>query len=336
MPLRAVPDPVVRETSTYDDPFDLADHVDRVDQADRENALVTLFAAEDQAADAAPTTGRGWSVGSFISPWLPRGRSAIITGVALLAAGGAACALWWRPLRALQTSPRSIARVEAPVAAPPAAVHAAAPLPAFKLTGRLSATSDPTAARVLVDGKLRGVTPVVISDLTPGNHVVVLESTAGSIHRSVTIAAGATAEIAESIFAGWVQVVAPFDIAIAENGRALALDDRGQVMLPPGRHELHVQNRVLDYEDLRPVEVTPGVTTTLSIVPPRTTMTVTSSAPATVWIDGISAGDAPATASVDLGTHEVVVKPAAGATRKFTVTATAKPVRLDVDLSKTV
>jgi hypothetical protein len=324
----------VRQPEARDDDADLDDRDNRYD---RDDALATLFVTAEESADSTQTTERAWSVGKVgkvISRWLPRGRSAIVAGVAILAAGGAACAFWWHPLGAPQASTRSIAPVEAAVAAPAAPSHAAGPLAVVKLAGRLSAASDPTAARVLVDGKLRGVTPVVVTDLEPGNHVVVLESTAGSIHRTVTIAAGATATISESIFAGWVQVVAPFDIVIAENGRALTLDDRGQVMLPPGRHELQVQNRTLGYDEMRPVEVTPGVTTTVSIVPPRTTLTVTSSAPATVWIDGTSAGDAPATTSVDLGSHEVVVKPPSGASRKFTVTATVKPVRFDVDLSK--
>jgi PEGA domain len=283
----------------------------------------------DAVSYAAPTEPR-WSVGKAIGRWLPRGWVAI----AVLVLVGAACAFWLGLLGSQGSTTRSAARVSAVVSAPPSAAHIGPAPVAHKAVGRLSATSDPTGARVLVDGTPRGVTPLAIGDLAPGVHLVVLDGTAGSVHRSVTIVADETVEIAESIFDGWVSVVAPFDVTIAEGTRALTPDDRNQVMLSPGRHELHLQNRVLGYEDVRPVEVTPGETTTLSVVPPRTTITVTANAPASVWIDGVSAGDAPATAAVDLGSHDVVVKPTDRGERRFTVTATVKPVRLDVDLSK--
>ena len=298
-----------------------------------ERALFADKAAAPDADAATDTahTARRWSVRKTIGRWLPRGGAVI----AVLALSGTACAFWLRPLGSLGSTTRSATR--AAVSAPPNAAHivpgVSAPV-AHKAVGRLSATSDPTGARVLVDGKPRGFTPLTIGDLAPGVHAVVLDGAAGSVHRPVTIIADQTAQIAESIFAGWVSVVAPFDVTIAEGTRALPLDDRNQLMLPPGRHDLHLQNRALGYEDVRPVEVTPGEMTTLSVVPPRTTITVTASAPASVWIDGAPAGDAPATASVDLGSHDVAVKPADRSERKFTVTATVKPLRLDVDLSK--
>jgi len=289
----------------------------------------------DTAPDAAAHTARGWSVRKAIGRWLPRGGAVI----AVLALSGTACVFWLRPLGSLG-SLESTTRSATPAAvasAPPGAAHIVPGVPApvaHKAVGRLSAASDPAGARVLVDGKPRGFTPLTIGDLAPGVHAVVLDAAAGSVHRSVTIVADQTAQIAESIFPGWVSVVAPFDITIAEGTRALPLDDRNQLMLPPGRHALHLQNRALGYEDVRQVEVTPGETTTLSVVPPRTTITVTASAPASVWIDGALAGDAPATVAVDLGSHDVVVKQADRGERKFTVTATVKPLRLDVDLSK--
>jgi PEGA domain len=286
----------------------------------------------DAVSDAAPTELR-WSVGKVIGRWLPRGGVAI-AAIAVLALVGAAGAFWLGLLGSQGSTTRSAAPVSAVVSAPPSAAHIGPAPVARKAVGRLSATSDPTGARVLVDGTPRGVTPLAIGDLAPGVHLVVLDSAAGSVHRSITIVADETVEIAESIFDGWVSVVAPFDVTIAEGTRALTPDDRNQVMLAPGRHELHLQNTALGYEDVRPVDVTPGETTTLSVVPPRTTITVTANAPASVWIDGVSAGDAPATAAVDLGSHDVVVKPTDRGERRFTVTATVKPVRLDVDLSR--
>ena len=97
-------------------------------------------------------------------------------------------------------------------------------------------TSDPVGARVLVDGRPRGVTPITVTDLTPADHALVLDSPGGSVRRSVTIVANETARVAESIFAGWVSVLSPFEVAIAEGTRGIQLDDRNQAMLGPGPH----------------------------------------------------------------------------------------------------
>ena len=104
-----------------------------------------------------------------------------------------------------------------------------------KPTGALFVSAEPVGAKVLVDGTARGVTPLTIDDLASGAHTVVLESAKGSVHRSVTIKAGETTQLAETIFAGWLTVFSPFELTITEGTRAIRLDDRHQVMLPPGR-----------------------------------------------------------------------------------------------------
>ena len=196
-------------------------------------------------------------------------------------------------------------------------------------------TSDPAGARVLVDGRPRGVTPITVTDLTPAEHALVLESPSGSVRRSVTIVANETAQVAESIFAGWVSVLSPFDVAIAEGTRGIQLDDRNQAMLGPGPHELHIENRALGYEVLRKVFVKPGEITALSIAPPRSTISVTATAPASVWVDGSRVGETPiAELPLELGTHDVVVRHAERDERRFAVTATMKPILLNADFSK--
>jgi hypothetical protein len=203
-----------------------------------------------------------------------------------------------------------------------------------KTTGRLQVNSEPAGARVLIDNVARGVTPLKLDDLALGAHTVVLESGAGSVRRNVTIKADESATLSETIYAGWLKVFSPFELTITEGTRSLRLDDRYQVMLSPGTHELHFQNRALGYQETRRVEVQPGITTPLSIVAPRSTLTLTTSAPAEVLIDGVSAGHTPLTAfAIDLGTRDVQLKSAAG-DRRFSVAVTVKPVVLDVDLSK--
>jgi hypothetical protein len=196
-------------------------------------------------------------------------------------------------------------------------------------------SSSPTGARVLVDGKARGVTPLVLTDLSAGSHVVELESAEGKISRSVNIAAGGTAVLNESIFGGWVAIYAPFDLSITEGERSFHLDDRSQIMLPAGPHHLRLVNQALGYEAVRDVDLKPGDTITVSVAPPRSALSVTATEAAEVWLDGSRVGDAPLAAfPVDLGTHEVILKRTGGGQRRFTVTVTMKPFTLDVDFSK--
>ena len=204
-----------------------------------------------------------------------------------------------------------------------------------KTTGELRVSSAPAGAQVRVDGKPRGVTPVTVTDLSAGTHAVEIQSSSGTVRKSATVVAGQTAEISEEIFSGWVAVFAPFDVAITEGTRALRLDDRNQVMLPAGPHDLVFANRDLGFEHTRHVEVKPGEISRISIVPPRSTIAVTASEAAQVQIDGAPAGATPlAGQPIDLGTHQVVVRSAGGSERRFTVTITVKPYSLDVDFSK--
>ena len=179
-----------------------------------------------------------------------------------------------------------------------------------KPTGSLRVDSQPTGSEVLVDGVQRGTTPLVLDDeVEAGKHTVVIESTEGTVERTVTVAAGETAQLNETIFAGWLKVYVPFDLTITERGRALQLDDRGQAMLPAGTHEIRFENRSFDFVDVRKVSITPGAVTSVSIAPPKTSLSVTASSPGEVFVDGTSVGQTPVAAlPIDLGTHDVLVK----------------------------
>ena len=204
-----------------------------------------------------------------------------------------------------------------------------------KPAGSLQVDSDPSNARVLVDGEMRGTTPLKLDGLAVGIHALALESAAGEIRRTVTIAAGETAQVTELISSGWLALFSPFEVAVSEGNRAIPLDERGRVMLAPGSHELRFQNRALGYDEVRQVEIKPSATAALTLAPPPTTISVTATEPAEVWLDGTPIGVTPITdASVSLGTREVVVRTPTGLDRRFVVTVTNKPVRLDVDFSK--
>lgn len=204
-----------------------------------------------------------------------------------------------------------------------------------KPTGRLRVTSDPSGARVFVDGRDRGATPLTVDGLSVGSHDVVLESDKGSVKRSVTVAADRTAQLTESIYPGWVRVFSPVDLEISDGTRVLRADERNQVMLPSGSRELVLENRALGYREVRRVDLDPGETITLSIVPTPTKLTVEATLPAEVFIDDERVGDTPLVdAPIDLGTRVVTVKSATGGERRFTMTVTVEPIRLEVDFSK--
>ncbi len=63
-------------------------------------------------------------------------------------------------------------------------------------TGGLEIRSDPSRARVLVDGQARGSTPLVLSDLPPGDHEVVLDAGNGrQVKQFVRIEPGVTSRL---------------------------------------------------------------------------------------------------------------------------------------------
>jgi hypothetical protein len=193
-------------------------------------------------------------------------------------------------------------------------------------------TSAPAGAQVLVDGKARGVTPLTVTDLTAGRHEVVLRSDAGSVRRTVMLSANQTQTLEEEIYSGWVTVYSPFEVTIAEGNRVLRPDDRNQVMLSPGIHELRLLNKTLGYEAVLQVDVKPGEGSSMRLTPPPSTLTITAPEPADVLVDGARVGQTPLSGfSVPLGTHEIVVRRASGGEKRYTVTVGVKPYVLNVE-----
>jgi len=200
-------------------------------------------------------------------------------------------------------------------------------------TGHLSVTSTPEGAGVTVDGRKRGVTPLMLNDVPAGRHAVTLEGASGTVvQRSAEVKADQTATVEASLYPGWLALFAPIEVEVQAHGRVLQFDERHQTLLPPGKHEIVVVSRALGYRSSRVVDVKPGEVTRLSIEPPKTTLTVTAMAPAQVWLDGTHIGAAPLVdVPIDLGTHQLVVRhPTAGEERR-TIAATSAPVRVEID-----
>jgi hypothetical protein len=224
--------------------------------------------------------------------------------------------------------PMVMARIGSLTAQSPPPIEKPAPV-AAPGSGQLMVRSDPTGARVSVDGKPLGVTPLDIDGLSSGRHTVVIETDQGSVRRTVAIVAGKPTLVSESIYAGFLKVFAPFELQITDGSRAIRLDDQSQVMLPPGSYQLQMENAALGFRETRRVDVNPGQTSTLSIVPPPSSLSVTSNAPAVVLIDGQQVGATPlANHPIALGTRDIVVRSQSGQERRFTRQVTVAPVQV--------
>ncbi len=197
--------------------------------------------------------------------------------------------------------------------------------------GSLQVNSTPTGAKVTVDGKLRGQTPLTLNDLAAGPHTVLIDSSEGSVRRKVQIADGGTESLTESIYPGWLHVSTPIDVTILDGGKPALLDDSNRVLLKPGVHTVRIENRELAFSQTKQVEIEPGGTTKIAIEVPASTLTITGSVGADVFVDGVKAGQTPLTDfTVALGAHDVMVVDPSGASRHASIRATTKPVQLDI------
>jgi hypothetical protein len=210
-------------------------------------------------------------------------------------------------------------------------------------TGQLQIQSQPAGARVSVDGVDRGVAPLTVSSLSPGDHEVVLKSDAGTARQVVSVQAGATASLVAPVsggentsgpVSGWVSVTAPVSVEIREGGKLLGTSDADRLMLAAGKHELEIGNEMLGYRVTRVVQVPPGKVAPIKIDLPNGVVNLNASPWAEVWIDGKRVGETPiGNLSVPIGPHEVVFKnPQLGEKRHAISVSLAAPVRVSIDM----
>jgi PEGA domain len=198
--------------------------------------------------------------------------------------------------------------------------------------------SQPPGARVFVDGTDRGVAPLTISDLVPGDHEVILQSDAGNARHVVNVQAGSTASLVApagpGAGSGWVSVKAPFTIEIREHGRMLGTSDSERVMMSAGKHELELVNDTLGYRATRSVQVPAGRVARVNVDLPQGVVNLNATPWAEVWIDGARVGETPiGNLAVAIGPHEVVFRhPQLGEKRHAISVTLGAPVRVSMDM----
>jgi len=217
-------------------------------------------------------------------------------------------------------------------------------MPATAATsGELRIRTEPAGARVSVDGVARGVSPVTVPDLPPGEHAVLLESDLGSIKQTVTIEAGNTASLTVPMAApegvpvsGWVTLSAPAVVQLFEGGRLIGSSQSERLMVSAGRHDLEIVSEAVGYRVTRTVQVFPGKVSPIKVEFPKGTIALNATPWAEVWVDGEKIGETPiGNYQLTLGSHDFVFRhPELGEQRHTAVVTLKEPARLSVDLRK--
>jgi len=210
--------------------------------------------------------------------------------------------------------------------------------------GDLQVRTDPSKAKVTVDGHFWGRSPVTVKGLTPGTHQIVLENESGSFSDDVVIEAGATASLVVPMatkpqtvganVSGWVAINAPADVQVYEGGRLIGSSRSDRIMVAVGRHDLELVNDALGFRGTKSVDVSAGQVATVKPDWPKGTMAVNAQPWAEVFIDGERAGETPiGSVSMSIGTHEIVFRhPDLGERRTTATVTTGAATRVSMDM----
>jgi len=211
-----------------------------------------------------------------------------------------------------------------------------------KAGGRLSIVTDPAGARVEVDGKPRGTSPVVIDGLTAAEHLIAVVSDSGAAQRTIAVSNDVMTEVVFSLprstapLAGWVAVASPFPVEMLEHDEVIGTAGAAKIMLAAGKHEVLLRNETIGFEARRTINVTPGQVTSLAIDPPKGVVNINARPWADVLIDGAMVGQTPlSNISLTAGPHQVTFRHPQLGERTERITVTAQGVnRVAVDLNK--
>ncbi len=209
-------------------------------------------------------------------------------------------------------------------------------------TGKIRVVTAAVGLRVLVDGRIRGTTPVTVSDLAPGPHEVVVESRHGNVRQSVDVEANSTASLfvptpgGNAPAPGWVTIDAPLELRVYEDGQLLGTSKSERIMLAAGHHEVQLVNETVGYRSIREFDVPVGRTATVEVTLPTARVDINAVPWAEVTVDGRPVGQTPLSGvSLTLGPHSVTfTHPQLGErTVQCTVTMPG-PTRVSADLRK--
>lgn len=216
-----------------------------------------------------------------------------------------------------------------------------APLAATAPTGALRVDTEPARQMVLVDGVEQGLSPVTVSALAPGEHQVMVRTSAGAtLSRTIAVREGETVSLvvsgtgAPTLRAGYVSFASPIPLELREDGRVVGTTAVERLILPAGEHEIEMINDALGFRETRRITIAADRTTSVPVAVPSGTVNINALPWAEVWIAGERIGETPiANLSRPIGEYEVVLRhPQFGERRARVTIAANQRARLGVDM----
>jgi hypothetical protein len=212
---------------------------------------------------------------------------------------------------------------------------------ATSVFGHVDVTSDPSGARVSLDGHAAGQTPLALNSVAAGRHVIGIAHGAAVVNRTVEVARGATASVFVSLAGaggaptGTIAVDSPLELRLLENGQLLGLSNAAPLAVGAGRHQFELVNDALEMRLTRAVTVESGKTARISVPIPSGNLFVNASPWAEVFVDGRSIGSTPlGNVPIAVGSREILWRhPQLGERRRTVVVGAQTPVRLAVDMN---
>jgi hypothetical protein len=209
--------------------------------------------------------------------------------------------------------------------------------------GQLQIRTEPSGARVSVDGQRRGISPVTVGGLSPGTHKVTVEGDMGTMSNDVKVQAGAVSSLVLRLTAprgapvsGYISVTAPAEVQLFENQRLLGTSRSDRIMASVGKHDLEIVNEALGFRETRTVNVSAGQVTAFALNWPKGSIAINAVPWADVWVDGERVGETPiGNISLPVGPHEILFRhPELGEQRHNAIVTVATPARVSADLRK--
>jgi len=256
--------------------------------------------------------------------------------------------VWFSKARTAPTVAATVRPAPAAAHDSPQGVGARRELDRPTTAGRLSIVTDPAGAQVQVDGRPRGVSPVVIDGLAATEHRITVVSDSGSAERRIAVSNDVMTEVVFSLpkpvalpvstapVAGWLAITSPFPVEMLEHDEVVGTSGAAKVMLAAGTHKVLLRNEALGFEVARTIVVAPGKVIAVAIDPPKALVNVNARPWADVLIDGEMVGQTPLSGiSLTVGPHQVVFRNPQFGERTERIVVTAGGLnRFSLDLSK--
>jgi hypothetical protein len=244
----------------------------------------------------------------------------MVAVLAVIVIGAIIGGRFYLPAKGMPAEEEEVAAPATNAAPAPAAAAAAPAVNTASTRGRIEIETQPAGARVLLDGKPVGDSPLSLDNIAAGRHAITLVSGSGSIKRTIRVEAGRTTKLDIPIFSGWVGIFAPFVVEVSEGGKVIGTTEESRLMLSPGKHDLTLVNRELGYRASRSVDIEPGEVRSITL-DPRGPVNFNASPWAEVLVDGRKVGDTPiANLQLPLGIREVTFRHPQYGERRMPVT----------------